>query len=257
MKLAENLLFLRKQKKVTQEELAEIFNVSAQSISKWELGINCPDITMLPKIAKYYGVSIDELLGYKNISSLNSLYIDIKSYIDNSNDKIEDAYKISRLAISAIHDEERKAADRLLNNKRDYSLSYGQNEGGVTICGDQSTFICSFKDLNNYDISTIRKVSKYLNKINDLNTLKVLFALFALYISNVNKFNSIDEICEKANLDESIVNRVLNNLDVVFDKDEFEKTGIEKYSLAHVDQVPILIALLIPALSDYNCQIVD
>ena len=67
---------LRKEKGITQEELAETFGVTSQSISKWELGINCPDITMLPKIADYYRVSIDELLGYKPLSSINSIYID-------------------------------------------------------------------------------------------------------------------------------------------------------------------------------------
>ena len=77
-KLADNLQLLRKQKGITQEELAEVFGVTSQSISKWELGINCPDITMLPKIAYYYRVSIDELVGYKPLSSINSIYIDVK-----------------------------------------------------------------------------------------------------------------------------------------------------------------------------------
>ena len=67
---------------MSQETIAEKVGVSRQSISKWELGINCPDITMLPKIADYYRVSIDELLGYKPLSSINSIYIDgCRSYI--------------------------------------------------------------------------------------------------------------------------------------------------------------------------------
>ena len=183
IKLAENLQLLRKQKGKTQEELAEIFGVSSQSVSKWELGINCPDITMLPKLAEYYKVSIDELLGYKPMSSINSIYIDVKSLIESSDNKIDDAYKIARLAIASIHDKERKQAERLLVGKRDYSLAYGQEKTGLTICSDESVFISSFVDIRDYDITTIRKVANYLNKISDLNTLKVIFSFIHYFIN--------------------------------------------------------------------------
>lgn len=257
-KLAENLQLLRKQKGKTQEELAEIFGVSSQSISKWELGINCPDIMLLPKLADYYRVSIDELLGYKPMSSINSIYIDIKSLIESSDNKIDDAYKIARLAVASIHDKERKQAERLLVGKRDYSLAYGQEKIGLTICSDESVFISSFVDLREYDITTIRKVANYLNKISDLNTLKVIFGLFNLHIKNkdVNSF-SINEIIEETNLDEYTVNKVLNNIDVVFDREEYNKSGIEKYTLSHLDQVPLLITMLVPSLDKYNYNIND
>lgn len=258
MKLAENLQLLRKQKGKTQEELAEVFNVSSQSISKWELGINCPDITMLPKIADYFKVSIDELLGYKPMSSINSIYIDVKSLIDSSFNKIDDAYKIARLAVSCIHDKERTQAENLLVGKRDYSLSYGQEKLGITICSDESVFISSFVDLRDYDITTIRKVANYLNKISDLNSLKVIFGLFNLHVKNqeLNSF-SIQEIVEETKLDEEHVNKVLNNIDVIFDQNEFNKTGIEKYTLAHLDQVPLLVTLLVPSIDKYNYNIKD
>ena len=257
-KLAENLQLLRKQKGKTQEELAEIFGVSSQSVSKWELGINCPDIMLLPKLADYYRVSIDELLGYKPMSSINSIYIDIKSLIESSDNKIDDAYKIARLAVASIHDKERKQAERLLVGKRDYSLAYGQEKIGLTICSDESVFISSFVDLREYDITTIRKVANYLNKISDLNTLKVIFGLFNLHIKNkdVNSF-SINEIIEETNLDDYTVNKVLNNIDVVFDREEYNKSGIEKYTLSHLDQVPLLITMLVPSLDKYNYNIKD
>lgn len=258
MKLAENLQLLRKQKEKTQEELAEVFNVSSQSISKWELGINCPDITMLPKIADYFKVSIDELLGYKPMSSINSIYIDVKSLIDSSSNKIDDAYKIARLAVSCIHEKERTQAENLLVGKRDYSLSYGQEKSGITICSDESVFISSFVDLRDYDITTIRKVANYLNKISDLNSLKVIFGLFNLHVKNqeLDSF-SIQEIVEETKLDEEHVNKVLNNIDVIFDRNEFNKTGIEKYTLAHLDQVPLLVTLLVPSIDKYNYNIKD
>ncbi len=58
-KLAE----LRKKGNLTQQELSDILCVSYQTISKWENGVVLPDITMLPKISGYFGVSVDALLG--------------------------------------------------------------------------------------------------------------------------------------------------------------------------------------------------
>ena len=55
---------LRKQRGLTQEQIAETLGVSCQAISKWETGGSFPDISLLPVIADYYGVSIDYLLGH-------------------------------------------------------------------------------------------------------------------------------------------------------------------------------------------------
>ena len=52
---------LRQRKGVTQEAMAEVLGVSAQAISKWENGVTTPDIELLPKLAIYFGVKIDEL----------------------------------------------------------------------------------------------------------------------------------------------------------------------------------------------------
>lgn len=49
----------------TQEQLAAAFQISFQSVSKWETGIASPDIGFLPLIAEYFGVTIDELFSYK------------------------------------------------------------------------------------------------------------------------------------------------------------------------------------------------
>ena len=55
---------LRKQRNLTQEQLAEAFGVSCQAISKWETATSYPDIFLLPIIADYFGVSVDYLLGH-------------------------------------------------------------------------------------------------------------------------------------------------------------------------------------------------
>lgn len=60
--LKENLKSLRQKKKITQEALAEYLGITQQSVGKWERGEGFPDITLLPKIALYFNVSIDDLL---------------------------------------------------------------------------------------------------------------------------------------------------------------------------------------------------
>lgn len=65
LKLSENIAILRREKKITQEELADFVGVSKASVSKWENGQSMPDILILPRLATYFGVTIDELIGYE------------------------------------------------------------------------------------------------------------------------------------------------------------------------------------------------
>lgn len=75
-KLAE----LRKQRGITQKELAEILLVSPQTISKWENSMTYPDLEMLLRLTEYFGVTTDMLLGI--------VPLDI-SYEDSDTDKRE------------------------------------------------------------------------------------------------------------------------------------------------------------------------
>lgn len=60
----DNIVRLRRQKKITQEELADFIGVTKASVSKWETGQSMPDIMILPKLASFFDVSIDALIGY-------------------------------------------------------------------------------------------------------------------------------------------------------------------------------------------------
>jgi len=55
---------IRKEKAITQEQLSEVFGVSIAAVSKWETGTAYPDIELLPKIAGFFDISVDKLLGY-------------------------------------------------------------------------------------------------------------------------------------------------------------------------------------------------
>ncbi len=64
LKLGENLKKFRLNRELTQEQLADVLGVSAQAVSRWENGTTYPDITLLPAIASYFDISIDEILGF-------------------------------------------------------------------------------------------------------------------------------------------------------------------------------------------------
>lgn len=65
LRLSENIVALRKNAGITQDELAAFLGVTKASVSKWENGQSMPDILLLPEIATYFDVSVDELLGYE------------------------------------------------------------------------------------------------------------------------------------------------------------------------------------------------
>lgn len=54
----------RKERKITQQQLADYTGVSKASVSKWESGLSYPDILLLPQLAAYFNISVDELMGY-------------------------------------------------------------------------------------------------------------------------------------------------------------------------------------------------
>ena len=61
MTLGTQIALLRKQHGITQETLAQQLRVTNQAVSKWESDQCCPDVTLLPKIADIFSISIDEL----------------------------------------------------------------------------------------------------------------------------------------------------------------------------------------------------
>lgn len=253
LKLSKQLQSLRKQKGLTQEELAEVFNVTNQSVSKWESGQTCPDISLLPEIAEYFKVSIDELLGYKPMSSVNSIYLQMKSIIDEAktrSEKQELAYILASLASTCQWEHEKQAAEALIKDKKYSNLSVSQSDGGVTVKGNNALFICSFKNYPKFNNNTIRKVSKYLSSINKINTLKILFALFEMSLNKgIRESYTMEEIVAYTGFDENNIWAAFNDLNI---KVQYREDGTETWYLACMSEVPMLVTLLIPYIMDWS-----
>lgn len=65
VKIGGFLRILRKEKGLTQEQLAEKFNVAGRTISRWETGSNMPDLSILVELADFYDVDIREIMLYR------------------------------------------------------------------------------------------------------------------------------------------------------------------------------------------------
>lgn len=73
---------LRKNKRLTQAQLARALSVTPQTVSKWENDQSVPDLSLLPVIARYFGITMDELFGYR-LDALNRKERFIRLLADN------------------------------------------------------------------------------------------------------------------------------------------------------------------------------
>ncbi len=72
LKLNDTICFYRKRQGLTQEDLAVKLGVTNQSVSKWESAQCCPDISLIPRLAETFEISIDELFGKEPKSTVNN-----------------------------------------------------------------------------------------------------------------------------------------------------------------------------------------
>ena len=78
----EKLRSLRKEKGISQEKLANFLGVTFQAVSKWETGSAMPDIALLPDIARFFSITVDELLCVETIDQ-NKLYMEYENKAEN------------------------------------------------------------------------------------------------------------------------------------------------------------------------------
>ena len=83
-KIGSFLKELRKEKGITQEEFAEKLNISGRTVSRWETGVNMPDISLLVEIAEFFDVSIPEIInGERKSKTMNE---EVKEVADKLSD---------------------------------------------------------------------------------------------------------------------------------------------------------------------------
>lgn len=107
MKFAEIFKSLRKDKELTQEQLAEVLGVSPQIVSRWENGVSQPSLELLPTIAAYFETSVDTLLGIATpVKKQKILFFQFRyeKSADIINDYLDNGWTIKELQTHHLDD---------------------------------------------------------------------------------------------------------------------------------------------------------
>ena len=140
MTIGKNIAELRKAKGVKQDELARFVGITAQAVSKWENG-GVPDTELLPKIADYFNVSIDELFGRERNTSIDiqdAILRDItKTKVD---DRISRAFELCWMIEQSMYgaifsDPERFREEAKTHGENDQIYSQIEVDSGYTEMG--------------------------------------------------------------------------------------------------------------------------
>lgn len=112
LELGNNIRQFRRRDKRTQEQLADALGVTSQAVSRWESGGSYPDMNLIPSIANFFGVSIDELFGYEGerIGRIDALAVEIDrmNHLNNGKDVcITECIALARSALVEFPGNER------------------------------------------------------------------------------------------------------------------------------------------------------
>lgn len=227
--LNEQIAFLRKAKNVTQEEMAQSLGVTNQSVSKWESAQCCPDIQLLPAIADYFDVSVDELIGHKDAARANNLILQARSAI-NELSQGED----SKLALKLVYTINAALfLKRCKWNSEDAFEHAGTAEWGssyiasseITACMRYGSVFFSDNNIRSLKSDKISELCGHLDNFYDIDAMKTFIALYTLNVNNKNAYVSAKKIAECANLSKDTVLKCLEGnlaeyLSVQKDKEE-------------------------------------
>lgn len=100
LKIGEKIKELHKAQDVTQEKLADYLNISYQAVSKWENGLALPDLSLIPALSNFFGVTSDYLLGInadENEEKINEYFE--KAMVCSHTGEIEKGIEIIREAL--------------------------------------------------------------------------------------------------------------------------------------------------------------
>jgi transcriptional regulator with XRE-family HTH domain len=250
-KLHEVIQSLRKQRGITQEELAGHFNISNQAVSKWESGQSCPDITLLPRLASFFGVSVDELLGTSPVCSSENLYLNIRSLFEvlPEEELFKTAFNLSALLHEALCTKGFKEPvpwpirNRLSDNGyTNWGFSSVSETEGISIMTAGLTVTGYLPDMKFPDNSGLRKIFSTLSKLNDRDMLKILFSIHEQTYSDNNIWTSVDDISKLTSMPPEKVQAIIEKL-ITYDFVEEKHDKVTGYRItgAFASILPVLI----------------
>ncbi|MBQ7628898.1 MAG: helix-turn-helix domain-containing protein [Selenomonadaceae bacterium] len=175
--LAERIYRSRKALGMTQETLAEKLGITPQSVSRWENGQSRPDVDMLPRLAAFFGITIDALFGYKAEN------LKITQYEKNhQNQKIYSKCAANKLALDVLN--------FLPPTSPKNILEIGCGEGHNAVFFARNGYLVSAFDVNEAGLEEGRKLAEEVGvNVNffraDLLTYRLEGNFDIIYAANV------------------------------------------------------------------------
>lgn len=255
-RLNEQIAFLRKQRKLTQEELAQAIGVSNQAVSKWESAQCCPDLQLLPLIASFFHVSIDELMGYQSAAAPEDLILCLRQTIDSLPEG-ED-FRCAFSAAAALHTILlSKYMTRESNGNpgwdTDDVIKHAANaEWGYSCCSvpeitttmrHGSVFFSNNQNLHLHN-AQIRRITTLLESFCDYQSFRTAVALYQLTVSSETTFATVSQICQQCELSEAAVENSLTRhlMPYLSEKEEKGQTSY-RFDGMYMNLIPILSLL--------------
>lgn len=226
----EQIAYYRKQRGLTQEDVARALGVTNQAVSKWESAQCCPDIALLPELADLFEVSVDKLLGRKPSASLGELCHMLKAHFSSlpEHSTFGQVYRIAALLHEAAATDGYK--QQVPWQSRDYSTD-DVAEWGLSVCSEPEgctvrkqnsiCFTLSEKSTAPNNIQ-LHRLSQKLSRLSEPDTLKVLFALYSLTQQDFDLYVTAAEIAEAARLPVNLTENLLNSLPLTLKEENGE-----------------------------------
>lgn len=223
IKLNEQIVFLRKEKGVTQENLAQILGVSNQAVSKWETGQCCPDIQLLPELANYFGVSVDELIGYKGIDTSKDIVLETRTVIEELSHG-EDFLFTLKLAyvLHAVILSKEMTNSKTGNpgwNTDDVIEHAGKGEWGISRVNLPeftsymrmgSVFFSNNSNIG-LDNAHLHRICGFFECFSNMKKMKTMVAIYKLTVNSEDVYVTLQKIAEKSELSEDSVKNALDS----------------------------------------------
>lgn len=199
--IGENISNLRRANGMTQEQLAEIIGVSAQSVSKWETSTTMPDIMLLPVIADIFGVTVDALYGRIKTNERKS-----------AEDVFSDTIEMLLNGIGGYM--EQQGAEE----KRRYREALSEDphlKTGIMNCGEGSVFYCgelgaALLKKRNDEVFASEGAGKVLDMLGDESFRRLVRHLFEEKYNSMTIGSAAKMLCCETDVAEKYLKALLD-----------------------------------------------
>lgn len=252
IKIGEHISFLRKQKGLTQEQLASALGVSNQAVSKWEGAQCCPDIQLLPDIARFFEVSVDSLLGYTPTPASDDVVLMLRRRIEELpyGEDFDFTFRIAAALHTILFSKGMMTVDGANSGwDTDEAVGHAVNgEWGYSCCNipeittvmRQSTVFFS----NNRNLTLrntdVRRIVSMIKPFADATNLKLAAALYNLTVHSEDAYATLGEISERTGMTKE---EIKDCLEGELSRFIIEKEGIEsryRFDGMYMSIIPVL-----------------